>query len=318
MKTLLPIITTTLLSGCLSIPSKPAPSHLIKMEAGSAVDLRTQLDAANMVSNSMERNGCRQTDTIYPELIEKSPDFKAGKGYVEKGRIAERWVAHGCDKQVPYIVTFTANKMNQGGSDITTYTEKTRGSPVIWGIVDSAPNVARMRSPEPIKAKQLFPGSILNVYSPDSEGWFVTGSASNGISFVKRGAGSSETYGAQAITFEIPPTAGSEEFVALVKQRIAAVNPPPRYQETASRYQYNENRDYPCVTVHIALNDSAAVTPSGIEQLKLQVVALYCRHPVQQHLAFFAAYSRRGKIAIADNQIETEAMSFIEGVSVSK
>ncbi len=141
MKTLLPIIiAATLLSGCLSLPSKPEPARPIKMETGSAVDLRTQLDAAEMVWNSMQRNGCRQTDTVYPELIEKSTDFKAGKGYVEKGRIAERWVAHGCGKQVPYVVTFAADKMNPGGSDIMIYTEKQRGAPVVWGITDSTPN----------------------------------------------------------------------------------------------------------------------------------------------------------------------------------
>ncbi len=321
MKTLLPIIAVTLLSGCLSLPSKLEPTRPIQMKEGSAVDLRTQLDASEMIWKSMQRDGCRQTDSLHPDgVIEKSPDFKAGKGYIETGRIAERWVAHGCGKQVPYVVGFTAEKQNPGGSGIVIYKERNRGGPVAWGIVDKYGNTyppQRAPSPgQPVKAKQSFPLNGLNVLSPDSEGWVIAGSGSNGITFGKKGAGSGETYGAQAIIFEMPPTAENTDFVAIVKKRIAVMNPPPRYQDTTSSYQYNEIRGYPCVDVRISFNDTAAITPSGKEQLKLTVVALYCRHPVQQQLGFFAAYSHRGKVA--DDQIDTAATSFIEGVSVSK
>lgn len=168
-------------------------------------------------------------------------------------------------------------------------------------------------SGQAVTPKQLFPSSILNVYSPDSEGWVVTGSASNGISFGKRGAESNETYGAQVIIFEIPPTTCNEELVSFVKKRIAEMNPPPRFQETGSNYQYTEHRGYPCVNVHLDLDDTAAVTSTGKEQLKLQVISLYCRHPTQQQLGFFAAYSHRGKAI--DDQIETAAKSFIESIN---
>lgn len=178
-------------------------------------------------------------------------------------------------------------------------------------------SVVHAQSPGQVVApKQLFPSSILNVYSPDSEGWVVTGMGGNGISFGKRGADKNETYGAQAVIFEMPPTRNSDEFVSFVKKRIATINPPPRFQETDSNYQYIENRGYPCVNVRITFDDNAAVTPTGKEQLKLQVISLYCRHPIQQELVFFAAYSCRGKTA--NDQIEGAAENFIEGVSVPK
>lgn len=177
--------------------------------------------------------------------------------------------------------------------------------------------VVNAQSPgRPVTPKQLFPSSILNVYAPDSEAWVVTGAGSNGISFGKRGVESSETYGAQVIIFEIPPTTGGEELVGFVKNRIAAMNPTPRFQETSSNYQYTEDRGYPCVNVHMAFDDAAAVTPTGKEQLKLQVISLYCRHPDQQQLGFFAAYSHRGKLA--NDQIEGAAKSFIEAINVPK
>lgn len=187
-------------------------------------------------------------------------------------------------------------------------------SVILGSLISSA---VQAQSPgQTVAPKQLFPSSILNVYAPDSEGWVVTGAGSNGISFGKRGGESSETYGAQVIIFEMPPTTGSEDLVGFVKNRIAAMNPPPRFQETNSNYQYTEDRGYPCVNVHMALDDTAAVTPTGKEQLKLQVVSLYCRHPVQQQLGFFAAYSHRGKAA--DDQIEGAAKSFIEAINVPK
>lgn len=174
--------------------------------------------------------------------------------------------------------------------------------------------VSAQSSGRPVNPKQLFPSSILNVYAPDSEGWVITGAGSNGISFGKKGVEAAETYGAQVIIFEMPPTTSGEELVSFVKKRIAAMNPPPRFQETNSVYQYSEDRGYPCVNVQIGFDDTAAVSPTGKEQLKLQVSSLYCRHPVQQQLGFLAAYSYRGKTA--DNQIEGAAKSFIAGINV--
>jgi len=54
-----------------------------------------------------------------------------------------------------------------------------------------------------VTPKQQFPSDLINVYSPHSEGWVVTGTGRNGIAFGKRGSGSNETYGAQVIIFEM-------------------------------------------------------------------------------------------------------------------
>ena len=109
-------IMTASLSGCVII-NKNA-SRPIKMERGSAVDLKTQFGAADLIWLSMQRLGCPQTDTIYPETMEKSTDFQAGTGYVITGYVKERWIARGCNMQVPYIVDIKANKQSEYGSDI--------------------------------------------------------------------------------------------------------------------------------------------------------------------------------------------------------
>ena len=181
----------------------------------------------------------------------------------------------------------------------------------LWGLAAYAQSPGQLVTP-----KQHFPSPILSVYSPDAEGWVVTGAGRNGIAFGRRGNERNETYGAQVIIFEMPPTGSSDEFVSAVRQRIATVNPPPRFQELASDFQYTEACGYPCVDVRVTYDDTGALTPTGKEQLRLKVVSLYCRHPVKQELGFFAAYSYRGKTA--DAQIENAAKGFIEAISVPK
>ena len=110
------------LIGCAVNTERSRP---VRIEVGSAVDLRTQLGAAELIWSSMQRLGCRQTDVIYPELLERSPDFEAGKGFVAKGQVKERWVAHGCATEVPYIVYLKANRQHAGGTDV--YIQRERG-----------------------------------------------------------------------------------------------------------------------------------------------------------------------------------------------
>ncbi len=116
MKKVIALFIGTLLFGCAAINREPV--RPVTMEKGSSVDLRTQFDAGELLWNSMQRSGCRQTDAVFPEVLEKSSDFQMGKGYVAQGFVKERWVAHGCGMKIPYIVEFRVNKKNEGGSDV--------------------------------------------------------------------------------------------------------------------------------------------------------------------------------------------------------
>lgn len=188
-------------------------------------------------------------------------------------------------------------------------------APLLAGCILALP--AHAQSPgQPVMPKQRFPSELLEVHAPDSEGWVLAGSGRNGIAFAKRGAEPGDTYGAQVIMFELPPGINADELMDLVKKRIATTNPAPRFQEISSEYQYTEDRGYPCVNVRSSYDDKEAVTPAGKQQLRLKVVALYCRHPVRQELGFFAAYSYRGKTV--DTQIEAPASSFIGAINVPK
>lgn len=184
---------------------------------------------------------------------------------------------------------------------------------ILGGLVAS---VGYAQSPgEPVSPKQSFSNEVLDVFSPDSEGWLLAAAQSNGIAFGKRGTKKNETYGAQVVFFEVPELTGSEEFVGFVKERIALLNPAPRFQETYSSYEFTEDRGYPCVNVQINFDDTAAALQSGrAGQLKLSVISLYCRHPHLPGLGFFAAYSHRGKKP--DKNMAGAAKSFIEAIQV--
>jgi len=109
--------------------------------------------------------------------------------------------------------------------------------PLVAGLFLAA---AHAQSPgQPVRPKQAFPSSVLNVYSPDADGWVIAGFGGNGISFGKRGSAANETYGAQVIVFGMAQTGNADELLRLVRERIAIINPAPRFQETAADYKLN-------------------------------------------------------------------------------
>jgi hypothetical protein len=166
-----------------------------------------------------------------------------------------------------------------------------------------------------VTPKQHFPGELIDAYAPDSEGWAIMASVSNGISFAKRGAALNETYAAVVVLFDTPPGCDAERFLDFVKQRIALTNPAPRYVVLAEDYQVTEELGYPCVEVNSCYQDTEAVTVGGgTDSLPLTVVARYCLHPRAPDVGFFAAYSHRGKTP--DANIEEPARRFIESIVV--
>lgn len=161
---------------------------------------------------------------------------------------------------------------------------------------------------------QLFAGRLLDAHAPDSEGWRLV-RANNGMGFIKRGSEQSETYAAQISLFKLPPTDSNEEFIEMIKSRVDMANPPSRFAVVKMNYEYTDQRGYPCVRYKGVYDDKEALTPAGTKAiLTLQFIALYCRHPSESEIGFFAAYSHRG--ANSDSTLEVSAQKFIDGVIV--
>lgn len=168
---------------------------------------------------------------------------------------------------------------------------------------------------QPVTPGQVFAGSLLSVRAPDSEGWVFAPAGNSGLAFARRGAERNETYAAQAFLFKLIPTEGREEFLKLIRERVDMVNPPSRFEPVETHFEFTEQRGYPCARYKSLYNDKEALTTSGTrEPMKLQVVSLFCRHPSQQEVGFFAAYSHRG--ANTDPDLDVPAQQFIDGVQV--
>lgn len=114
-------------------------------------------------------------------------------------------------------------------------------------------SAAHAQSPgQPVKPGQLFNGELLATRAPDAEGWLFAGGGSNGISFTRRGGERDETYGAQVIVFQLTPTETNDLFVAAVKDRVAKVNPAPRFEAVEATFEATDMRGYPCVRFRVS------------------------------------------------------------------
>ena len=166
----------------------------------------------------------------------------------------------------------------------------------------------------PLIPGQFFSGSFLNIRAPNSEGWMLLDSSSQGMAFARRGVSSSESYAARVFVFALQESKDRDKFVTLIRKLTEENTSPERFKSIEYNYEYTEKRGYPCVKVKGVMEDTKAGTPSGQETLKFQPYTLYCRHPKQQGKGFVIDFSHRGPSL--DTTIDAQAEAFIEGVQV--
>ena len=159
---------------------------------------------------------------------------------------------------------------------------------------------------------QLFPGELLNVRAPNSDGWKRIESSAVGMTFFSVGASATETYVAQVSLFALPESKNRDEFFAFVQDAFKRSSPPERFKSLEANYEYTEERGYPCVRVTAVVQDTKAFF--GRESLTLQWHSFYCLHPKRQDAGFMISFSHRG--APLDADLDVKAQAFIEGVQV--
>src|SRR5207249_287390 len=137
-------------------------------------------------------------------------------------------------------------------------------------------------TPRTLTPGELFPGRVLNIRAPNSEGWMQMHSSNQGMIFVRRGTSPNETYAARVFAVALPESTDRDEFVTLIKQRDRENTSAERFTSVEVKYEYTDKRGYPCVTVEGVADDTKARTDAGQNILKLQRIALVCRHPRQQ------------------------------------
>jgi hypothetical protein len=176
---------------------------------------------------------------------------------------------------------------------------------------------ARRPASRPVSPGQNFPGEALDIRAPNSHGWSLMSSNPGEVVFASDGAAPGESFIANVTAFAPPKEEGRERFLAYVKEGVAKDTPPPRFNILRSEIKPSTRRPYPCVSVEYAAEDTQAQTSrSKRETLLLEVVSLYCLHPVRKDLALAIVYSHRGRVK--DPALAAAAADFIEGVQVPK
>ncbi|MES9813794.1 MAG: hypothetical protein ABW161_13410 [Candidatus Thiodiazotropha sp.] len=172
-----------------------------------------------------------------------------------------------------------------------------------------------IRKPEPVPAGMVYYGDVLNITTPNSEGWYLLESSPNGMAFARNGSEPGESFAAQVLIFDPPQTDSQEKFEALIVQGARSDAETKRISTKTFTHEYSDARGYPCVRMYNVSEDRQAQTGKGvIKTLILQNEHLYCRHPIRRDIGFAITYSHRGNSLYPE--IKKEAQSFIEGVKV--
>ena len=167
-------------------------------------------------------------------------------------------------------------------------------------------------NPLPVAAGQRFPGAVLDIRAPDSDGWSLTRLDPEGMHFFRPGGSEGETYVAMVRFFLLPVSPGQEGLLKLLRDSFEKQVAPPRFEIIRSRVESIQARGYACVGTVADVRDKQAFFGRAV--LTLQWHALTCRHPVRQEAGFEISYSHRG--TKPDPRVEEQARSFIAGVQV--
>jgi hypothetical protein len=93
--------------------------------------------------------------------------------------------------------------------------------------------------------------------------------------------------------FHLPTFPDSEAFTEFVREAVITGSPTDRFETLEVNVQYLPERGYPCVTYHAVSNDhKVRVSFLFKKNLRFELFALYCQHPLKPGLGFSAVFRR--------------------------
>ena len=168
-----------------------------------------------------------------------------------------------------------------------------------------------------ISPDQDFSNPILQIHAPASSGWYGFERSPARIAFKKAGASAHETFVAAVFLFHLPAFTNSDAFTELVREGIIKDAPTDRFEILESNIQYSPERAYPCVRYHgISQDRKARVSAFSTQEMRLEIISLYCQHPTRPGLGFSVSFSHRG--GNAAEKIDVAAAAFIDSVQVTQ
>ena len=169
----------------------------------------------------------------------------------------------------------------------------------------------------PISPNEDFSNPILQIHAPASSGWYGFERSPVRIAFKKAGSSAHETFVAAVFLFHLPAFANSDAFTEFVREGIIKDAPTDRFDILESNVQYSPERGYPCVRYHgLSMDRKAHVSAFSTEEMRLEIISLYCQHPARPGLGFSVSFSHRG--GSAAEKIDAAAAAFIDSVQVTQ
>ena len=162
---------------------------------------------------------------------------------------------------------------------------------------------------------QRFPSPLLDVRAPNEDGWEKAGDTQMALVFKKNGTSSGESYIAQAMLFPVPYPQTTDQFIAFIQEAVNSDIKTGRMTVLESKYEYTEQRGYPCVRftgLTVSADTSAGVF--NRQPVRVQVRSMYCQHPTNKRLGFLAGFTHRG--SGTDAALGAKADAFAAGIQV--
>jgi len=263
----------------------------VTVAAGDPMTLAITTVEARLFQNRQ----CSFTTTFTPS---------AGQAYTVQFASVDQ--GHGCGMNV----------LDAAGKQVTHKEPKNSCANTMAGAIRNGG--AGIAEPElrAVTAGERFPGPVLNISAPNSEGWkLASDSSSAGMLFGRIGSLPHETFVAAVARIAVPEIQTKEEFLAQVKHDVTRDSPPDKYRNFESTFEYSDQRGYPCVLFKgSAVEVNVKTSTFGRSDMLFQIQALYCRLPNLAKTGFAAMFSHRGGSVVAD--FDAQARDFIEGVQV--
>ena len=168
-----------------------------------------------------------------------------------------------------------------------------------------------------VSPDQDFSNPILQIHAPASSGWYGSERSPVLIAFKQAGASAHETFVAAVFLFHLPAFPNSDAFTEFVREGIVKDAPTDRFEILESNVQYTPERAYPCVRYHgISQDRKARISAFSTQEMRLEIISLYCQHPTRPGLGFSVSFSHRG--GDAAEKIDAAATAFIDSVQVAQ
>jgi len=164
--------------------------------------------------------------------------------------------------------------------------------------------------PPETSLSQRFPNNYMNVSNPDSDDW-LTIKSTDAATFIKVGEKRGETTSAVFREFRLAPVETSKELMDEFT-RLMWKDDSKRFETEESSLTESFERNYSCVRYHSIVRDNFPA--DATHPLLIEMITLFCKHPVQSDTAFEISYSHRGQNL--DPNIGPEAEDFIKGVQI--